>query len=680
MIKTYYNILSKTHIDFILNLPEVKKSKENIDKKIEGSIYFSITLSHEIQKTLFDKLGLNLTNVPMRWIKGDTKSHIDHGEDIFNNTYLVYITDSKGDLLIDHQSYPIEQNTAYVFSEGLKHETINTGYIPRLLLGPMSETGFAVGTGISRPGGTTIYFRQTSDVQYSVNNQISWVNLGNNYPMSISNTDTSAGVLTIEFLTNITFDNTFGGNFKYFICATEYIQFGSTSLKNDGTRPIIIIDGVTNYPGLIQNGSNSLNGFNNIYIYNLEITTANSSELISNGGWFGQEYFAKGVVNCYILNCHSDGPIIDAGGGIVGGYAASSNGILNIKGCSSSGNLSTYSGGIVGYFAGKNSGTITCTSCWSTGSIGVDSGGIFGYSAGDTLGEIIAINCYSTGIIGINGGGIFGRLGGTSGYATAQKCYSQGDISADAGGIFGRAASSDGGTTSAVNCYSLGNISTPGNGIYGSNPQPGFTQTNCYFANGTWNTATANTQLIGIPTDSKVGTIWVSTITNQPYELLNMGYTPYTISNILGETSLETIFTQTINAGENSSNAIISGKSYSILAISVGGIFNSYPGITINSTSGIVSTTTNLNSGLYTIYIRNTGSYNITKLNLNLNVNIINSVIRTNSFTMYDLGLEELTNSIYLEQGGTLGSSYNNSFTIYNIELLELLNNSSINN
>ena len=41
MLKTYEDILSETDIECILNLSEVKKAKEAIDKKVEGSIYFS---------------------------------------------------------------------------------------------------------------------------------------------------------------------------------------------------------------------------------------------------------------------------------------------------------------------------------------------------------------------------------------------------------------------------------------------------------------------------------------------------------------------------------------------------------------------------------------------------------------------------------------------------------------
>ena len=81
----------------------------------------------------------------MRWIKGDTPNHKDTGTNSFDKTYLVYLTDNSGQFIIGNDSYPITQGIGYSFSEGLYHETINTGYEPRLLLGPMSEKALSVG-------------------------------------------------------------------------------------------------------------------------------------------------------------------------------------------------------------------------------------------------------------------------------------------------------------------------------------------------------------------------------------------------------------------------------------------------------------------------------------------------------------------------------------------------------
>jgi len=82
----------------------------------------------------------------MRWIKGDTRPHVDIGASNFQNTYLLYLNDSPGELIVDSESYPIQANTGVVFSEGLHHETQHTENVPRLLLGPMNELAEPVGT------------------------------------------------------------------------------------------------------------------------------------------------------------------------------------------------------------------------------------------------------------------------------------------------------------------------------------------------------------------------------------------------------------------------------------------------------------------------------------------------------------------------------------------------------
>jgi hypothetical protein len=79
------------------------------------------------------------------WINNDMSTHIDSGEDEFKDTILVYISDCQGSLIINNNSYEIKQNRAFKFQKGLEHYTENTGNQPRLLIGPMSETGFPVG-------------------------------------------------------------------------------------------------------------------------------------------------------------------------------------------------------------------------------------------------------------------------------------------------------------------------------------------------------------------------------------------------------------------------------------------------------------------------------------------------------------------------------------------------------
>jgi|688.fasta_scaffold50313_5 hypothetical protein len=629
MIKS--DIITNSDIDYILNLPEVIKAKKLIDSKENGFVNLSINLTPSIKETLCKNLELDLSKTimtPMRWIKGDTLSHIDKSLDKFNKTYLAYLTNSPGELIIDSKSYPISKGNAYVFSEGLSHETIGTGSEPRLLLGPMNESGIQVGGfGITADGATdTIYIRSstTNTYEYRINNG-TWSNGFLPVAISNSNPNPANNILKIIFTTDITLSN----SFDYFLCSSDGIQFGSTSLNINGTRPTINIDGVSDYPGLINNNFNSGNGYNNIYVFNLKVIAINGATLANDGNgpaWIGQSYFGKGASNNYIVNCSSTGPIINDGGGIVGGYCGSQSGAtLYIIGCSSSGDLGTYSGGIVGFNAGENGGQVTCEKCWSTGSIGTNAGGIYGEYAGTNGGVVSAINCYSQGAIDEYGGGIYGQFAGngTSSQAQAINCYSQGIIGNNAGGIYGQFAG-NGGATPATNCYSSGTIATSGNGIYGSNAQDD-NPVNCYAANGNWNNTTANSFLTGVP-NPVIGGTWVYTGTNQPYELVNMGYTPYSITNITSQQpSLINTYSLSINSSETTTSAIISGQSYTILQKS-GGDSSSYGSISINSNTGVISTTSETNSGNYILYIRNTGSYNITTFNLSVFKNEVPNV------------------------------------------------------
>ena len=609
--------------DFVLNLPEVMTAKEQIDRQTRGSIYFTVQLTPSIRRVLTENLNLNCSSidtVPMRWIKGDTHPHIDKGTHSFDTTYLVYLTDSPGNLMIDGKSYPIAKRNAYIFSEGLSHETTETGTVPRLLLGPMSENGISVGvppTTISADGQTeTIYISYTVyGISYRINDGGSYSVV---FPATIQNSNT-AYRLKVLFDTDITLGT---GN-DYFICDSDNIQFGPTSLKNDGTRPVITIDNVTDYPGVIQNGTSGSNGFNDINVYNLKVGTLNESTLAEGGGWIGQSYFGNGKTNNYIVNCSSTGDIPTDGGGIVGTNVGLS-GTLYLIGCSSSGTIGEDGGGIVGPNGGLSGGSVTCKVCWSTGAIGLNGGGIYGWFAGEVGGTANASNCYSEGSIGANGGGIFGyQAGYSSGTADAISCYSEGIIGADGGGIFGANAAASSGTTHAANCYSIGTWTGGDRGIYGTGQQSQASSNDCYFANGTWNDISANDLLIQTPNPNGGG-IWASTGTNTPYELVLFGYSPYSITNITDNFSpnspLNQIYFVPITAGESTSPAIVPNQSYKILEIlTPSGEIYSGGTITINLNTGVVSTTSTTKEGLYSIYIRNDGSYNITILVLTVN-------------------------------------------------------------
>lgn len=161
-----YNILSSNEIIELLNNPIVKQEKENLSDT-QKEVKFEIILPDSIKTKIENSLSIDLSRVitiPMRWIKGDTLPHIDRGEEHFNNTYLIYLTDSIGDLIIDGQRYPITAGECHIFNEGLEHSTINTGNSERLMIGPMSETGVRVGASPS-----IIYFNNETDASNEIN-------------------------------------------------------------------------------------------------------------------------------------------------------------------------------------------------------------------------------------------------------------------------------------------------------------------------------------------------------------------------------------------------------------------------------------------------------------------------------------------------------------------------------
>ena len=140
-----HNVLSSNEISDILNDPIVKTNKANLSDA-QKVVKFSFPLSDDMRNKLSNRLSMLLPpRVPMRWVQGDTPLHTDKGEKQFSKTHLIYLTDSVGKLIIDGQVHPIAAGDAHIFSEGLVHGTVNTGNMARLMMGPMSETGFGVG-------------------------------------------------------------------------------------------------------------------------------------------------------------------------------------------------------------------------------------------------------------------------------------------------------------------------------------------------------------------------------------------------------------------------------------------------------------------------------------------------------------------------------------------------------
>jgi hypothetical protein len=140
------NVFSNEDIEYLTQCPQTIAAKEALMSS--NVSYFKVPLTASICQSIKISLGLDLENVsqiPMRWITGDTTVHNDVGTSAFENTYLVYLTDSAGEFIVGDKVHSIESNHAFVFSEGTTHFTQNTGDEPRLLLGPMNEFAEPVG-------------------------------------------------------------------------------------------------------------------------------------------------------------------------------------------------------------------------------------------------------------------------------------------------------------------------------------------------------------------------------------------------------------------------------------------------------------------------------------------------------------------------------------------------------
>lgn len=157
----FRNVLSPSDLEYINNLPEVISARDELNTS--NHVYFFLSLNDTIRSTLLERLGLDLSKVesiPMRWMKGDTAPHVDTGLSNFEKTYLVYVNQGLGEFILDNTSYPITQNTGFVFNEGVSHETIHTGTEPRLLIGPMNELAEPVGAAPTPP----ICFKEDSKI------------------------------------------------------------------------------------------------------------------------------------------------------------------------------------------------------------------------------------------------------------------------------------------------------------------------------------------------------------------------------------------------------------------------------------------------------------------------------------------------------------------------------------
>ena len=365
---------------------------------------------------------------------------------------------------------------------------------------------------------------------YQIGNNINYYSDVNNngpitsWPVTFVNSNAVEGnILTILITTNLTISNAtvVTGTNGYFITGSNYITY-------DGTGKTITISNVTNYPGLIQNGSISASGYSNITVKNINNAISGSSTLAADGGWICQSYFGKGVSNNLVDNCYNSGAVNNIYCGGICGRNFAQSGNATIKNCSNTGFINNSgSGGICGGYLGNNNGIVSIINCSNIGAItSQSSGGICGSSTGNNLGKILITRCSNTGIIS---GNYAGGICGDNGTVSLTSCSNTGIISGTgSGGIVGDwLGYNSNNLCSIINCYNRGNITgNNAGGITGSeigynnNANPTYTPNiliqNCYSLGN-----------IGTTCGGICGGTGGSTYTNTPIVNITNCYTSY---------------------------------------------------------------------------------------------------------------------------------------------------------
>jgi hypothetical protein len=505
---------------------------------------------------------------------------------------------------------------------------------------------------------STVYIRQNGlNQEYRIEDENMYTTII--WPCTIQNLDETK-VLNVRFETDLLLTD----SDQYFIFNKIYgnICIGNRdiySTSDINMRTVIEIDGVNDYLGFLSN-YNVLGSADNITVCNLDIRSKNNSFLQTGSGWVCQQYFGFRSLNNFILNCCSNGDIPENGGGICGSFTCSGISLgkasMSIINCFSLGDIEQDGGGITGSKSG-DFGNLTINSCWSKGEISTSGGGIAGSFVALSSSSITNItSCYSNGKIGEFGGGIVGRNPGNviDGIVNIYNCYSTGEISDYGGGIAGFSQSTESlGNCTIVNCYTLGKVNNFGGGIVGGPVNMSSVKVrNCYTAgivlsqkgfiysgssivpntcysegksrHKDWKTKNAIKVLQGIP-NIKIGDVWVDCGYNVPFELVNVGFTPYVQEIIDENNSLKTTVKISVLQGK-SILSVVKNSYYSLLEINGQGPLNFENKISIMS-NGTIITKPDILPGKYTLNILNTGSYNYSTVVLTVEADYSLSIV-----------------------------------------------------
>ena len=299
------NLLTIEEINYLSSLLEVKEALIELEKR--NVVYLNINLEKipDSIKNSLQKLGIDFSNttfLPMRWIKGDTQGHIDRCSFSFQKTYLTYLTSSPGELIVDNNSYPIEEGMTYIFNEGINHETKNTSNIPRLLLGPMNEKSVSVGVSVA----AITYYASETDANNDSNateaDSIYTVRTGN---WKIANRSTGSSDKSIVYIEGDVLDSTTNAHSVYYL-------YPVVPCFLEGTKILCLIENQEKYIPVeyIRKDTlvkTSLNGYKKVELIGQgTINNTNSSERIEDRLYkLNTNKYPELMEDLYITGCHS---------------------------------------------------------------------------------------------------------------------------------------------------------------------------------------------------------------------------------------------------------------------------------------------------------------------------------------------------------------------------------------
>jgi hypothetical protein len=108
-------------------------------------------LANRLPSSVIEKIhGMGIETreyLPFTCIRGDFERHVDKTYDgrQFEQTTVIYLTDSRGEFFVDGEPYRITAGEAITFGSGAEHYTENTGDDMRVFIGPLNERGERVG-------------------------------------------------------------------------------------------------------------------------------------------------------------------------------------------------------------------------------------------------------------------------------------------------------------------------------------------------------------------------------------------------------------------------------------------------------------------------------------------------------------------------------------------------------